>query len=34
MSIETMRAIGAVTPEQGSGQIERSLASSSGGGFA
>jgi flagellar hook-basal body complex protein FliE len=34
MSIETMRSIGAVSPEQGPGQIERSVASASGAGFA
>jgi flagellar hook-basal body complex protein FliE len=34
MSIETMRSIGAVSREEGSGQIERAVGNASGGGFA
>jgi flagellar hook-basal body complex protein FliE len=34
MSVETMRSITAVTPEQGVSQLDRTVSSASGGGFA
>jgi flagellar hook-basal body complex protein FliE len=34
MSIETIRSIVGINPRAGGGQVERSLASASGGGFA